>query len=77
MPNSTLDALFDHGEVGELLARDGGDCDVELQRFAAAGIDKKALALKLQDEGAASFATSWSDLLARIDAQSPAAKKTR
>jgi transaldolase len=77
MPNRTLDAFFDHGEVGELLARDGGDCDAQLQRFAAVGIDKKALALKLQDEGAASFAASWSDLLARIDAQSPAAKESR
>jgi transaldolase len=74
MPDSTLDAFFDHGEVGELLARDGGDCDDQLQRFAEAGIDKRALARKLQDDGAASFVTSWSDLLARIEAQSPTAK---
>jgi transaldolase len=77
MPDSTLDAFFDHGEVREMLARDGGACDVQLQRFAAAGIDKPALARQLQDEGAASFATSWSNLLARIDAQSPAAKEAR
>jgi transaldolase len=77
MPDSTLDAFFDHGEVGEPLARDGGDWDVLLQRFAAAGIDKKALAQKLQDDGATSFATSWSDLLAKIDAQLPASRETR
>jgi transaldolase len=77
MPDSTLDAFFDHGEVGELLARDGGDCDDQLQRFATAGIDKHALARKLQDEGATSFAISWSDLLARIEAQSPTAKEAR
>jgi transaldolase len=77
MPDSTLDAFFDHGEVGELLARDGGGCDGQLERFAAAGIDKQTLARKLQDEGAASFATSWSNLLARIETQSPAAKEAR
>jgi transaldolase len=75
MPNSTLDAFFDHGQVGEPLARDGGDCDVQLQRFAAAGVDKKALALKLQGDGAASFASSWTNLLSRIDAQRPSAKR--
>ena len=77
MPNSTLDAFFDHGEVGELLARDGGDCDTQLRRFTGAGIDVKALALQLQDEGAASFASSWSELLARIDAQSSTAEESR
>jgi transaldolase len=77
MPNATLDAFFDHGEVDELLARDGGDCDAQLERFAAAGVDKKALALKLQGEGAASFATSWTNLLARIDTQLSNAEQTR
>ncbi|MGC8499484.1 MAG: transaldolase [Acidimicrobiales bacterium] len=77
MPDSTLDAFFDHGEVGEPLARDGGDCDERLARFAAAGVDKKALARKLQADGAASFAAAWSDLLARIDAQLPASRETR
>ena len=69
MPDDTLEAFFDHGEVVAALARDGGDCDGELQRFAAAGIDKRALARQLQDEGATSFANSWHALLARIDSQ--------
>lgn len=77
MPDSTLDAFFDHGTVGEPLARDGGDCDVLLERFAVAGIDKKALAQKLQDDGAKSFTNSWSKLLARIDAQLSAPHETR
>jgi transaldolase len=76
MPNGTLDSFFDHGEVGQLLARDGGDCDAQLERFASAGIDTKALAGQLQDEGAASFASSWTDLLARIDDQSGTATET-
>ncbi len=77
MPNSTLDAFFDHGEVGEMLARDGGDCDETLRRFSAAGVDIGALAEKLQDEGASSFVTSWRSLVARIDAQSDATKETK
>ena len=39
MPDDTLEAFFDHGEVGEPLPADGGDADALLSRFAAAGID--------------------------------------
>lgn len=70
LPDGTLDAFFDHGELGGSLARDGGDCDAQLERFADVGVDKVALAKTLQDEGAASFSTSWDDMLARIGAQS-------
>ena len=42
--------------------------------FAEAGVDKEALARKLQDEGATSFTRSWNELLARIDAQLASAK---
>jgi transaldolase len=69
MPDVTLEAFFDHGEVKKQLARDGGDCDAQFERFATAGIDKKALARKLQDDGATSFDDAWSDLLSRIDTQ--------
>ena len=69
MPDATLEAFFEHGEVGEPLARDGGDCDARLARFASAGVDKHALALKLQNDGAVSFSNSWSELLSKIDAQ--------
>jgi transaldolase len=68
IPDRTLEAFFDHGVVGEPLAREGVD-DADLEGFAAAGVDTAALALRLQDEGAAAFAKSWNDLLARIDAQ--------
>ncbi|HUY42491.1 MAG TPA: transaldolase [Acidimicrobiales bacterium] len=77
MPNSTLDAFFDHGELGDPLARDGGDCDAVLERFAKAGVDQKALALKLQDDGAASFVASWKELLKRIDSQLSSAHGSR
>jgi transaldolase len=69
MPDATLEAFYEHGEVGEPMPADGGDCDALLARFAEAGVDTKALATKLQNDGATSFVDSWNDLLARITAQ--------
>lgn len=69
MPDATLTALYDHGKIAATLTRNGGDCDEQLQRFASAGVDVTALALKLQDDGANAFDESWTDLLAKIDAQ--------
>src|ERR1700730_7460297 len=62
MPEATLLAYGDHGEVGETLAPDGGDCEAVLASFGKAGIDIDALAARLQDEGASSFVKSWEDL---------------
>ncbi|GAA3352965.1 transaldolase [Streptomyces antimycoticus] len=69
MPDETLEAFYDHGDVGEPLPADGDGCDAVLARFADAGVDVNALAAKLQSDGAASFAASWNDLLACISAQ--------
>ena len=66
IPEKTLKAFADHGEVGPLLPADGGDCEEVLAEFAAAGIDIDALAAQLQDEGAKAFVKSWSELLASI-----------
>jgi transaldolase len=70
MPEATLKALADHGEVGALLPADGGDCEEVLAPFAEAGIDVEALAAQLQDEGAKAFVQSWNDLLAVITSKS-------
>ena len=75
MPDATLKAFGDHGEVGELLAPDGGDCEKVLASFAKAGIDIDALATKLQNDGAASFVKSWNDLMASIEAKSSVMRK--
>ena len=66
MPEATLNAFADHGELGTLLRADGGDCEEVILRFAKAGIDVDALAAQLQDEGAKSFVNSWNDLMAVI-----------
>jgi transaldolase len=69
MPEATLKAFFDHGEVGEPLPADGGDADVLLARFTEAGVDLGELAAQLQRDGAKSFVDTWNDLVGRIDAQ--------
>jgi transaldolase len=69
MPEATLHAFADHGQVGEPIAADGGDAEATLAQFEAAGIDVDVLAATLQSDGARSFVESWEDLLSRIDDQ--------
>jgi len=75
MPEGTLKAFAEHGDVGAMLPADGGDCESVLAEFAAAGVDVGALATKLQEDGAKSFVKSWNDLMAGIAAKSEALKK--
>ena len=72
MPEATLKALADHGELGHILPADGGDCEDVLTQFAKAGIDVDALAAQLQDEGAKSFVKSWKELMAVITSKGAA-----
>lgn len=66
MPEPTLVAFSQHGEVGDLMPKDGGNAESVLQEFADAGIDVAALAARLQEEGKASFVKSWEELLGSI-----------
>ena len=70
MPEGTLRALADHGEIGETMSADGGDGEAVLSRFAEAGIDVDALADRLQEEGTKSFVSSWNELMGVIAAKS-------
>jgi len=75
MPEGTLKALADHGELGDILPTDGGNCEEVLAQFTKAGIDVYALAAQLQDEGAKSFVKSWNDLMGVIASKSAALKE--
>ena len=66
MPETTLNAFADHGEIGSSMPMDGGDCETVLAQFGRAGVNVDSLAAQLQDEGAKSFVKSWNDLLAVI-----------
>jgi transaldolase len=70
MPEGTLKALADHGDLREIMPADGGDGDMVLDQFAAAGIDLYDLASTLQQEGAKSFVDSWNGLMGVIDFKS-------
>jgi transaldolase len=72
IPEKTLRAFAQHGELQGAMAEDGGDADAVLAGFTEAGIDVDALAARLQREGAQAFVKSWQALLQRIDAKSEA-----
>jgi transaldolase len=73
MPEPTLLAFADHGEIGDLFAADGGNSEQVLKEFEEAGIDVAALAARLQKEGKESFNKSWEDLLKSIASQTATA----
>ena len=75
MPEKTLLALADHGEIGAMLPHDGGDAEEVLDRFTQAGVDLDALAADLQRDGAAAFVKSWDDLLACLLEKSATLKR--
>jgi transaldolase len=70
MPDKTLLAFAEHGEVREPLPADGGDAEQVLAQFETAGVDVSGLASRLQREGAAAFAASWNELLQSIEEKS-------
>jgi transaldolase len=69
MPEPTLLAFADHGEVGDPMATDGEAAEEKLAELSAAGIDVDALAERLQEEGKAAFVDSWNELLKTIESQ--------
>jgi len=70
MPEQTLLAFAEHGEVGEVMSPDGGDCEQVLAQFKQAGVDVDALAAQLQSEGADAFVKSWNELMGVIASKS-------
>ncbi|HVC95825.1 MAG TPA: transaldolase [Pirellulales bacterium] len=75
MPEATLKALADHGDISQTLPTHARYCDEVLARFAKAGIDTDALSAQLQDEGAESFVKSWNELLTSIASKGKTLKK--
>ena len=67
MPEKTLLAFHEHGNVTGTLPRDGGDCERVLAGFRNAGIDLDQLAADLQSQGAQAFDQSWSKLFDAIE----------
>ena len=66
LPEKTLLAFADHGQVGPPLPADGGYADAALEEFRREGVDDSALAQQLQREGVDAFAKSWHAMLSRM-----------
>ena len=75
MPEGTLKAFADHGELGPIMPADGSDDEKVLAQFAEAEVGVESLADQLQEEGAKSFTKSWNELMTVIASKGEALKK--
>lgn len=70
MPEATLDAVADHGEVtGDTIRGTYEQSQGELDAIAALGISYDDVVQLLEDEGVEKFAASWNELLASTEAE--------
>jgi transaldolase len=75
MPEATLLAFAQHGELGSVMSADGADGQKILGQFNQAGVNVDDLAAQLQIEGAKAFVKSWDELLAVIASRSNVLKQ--
>lgn len=69
MPEATLDAVRDHGEVvGDTIVPEYAAAHQALDALTAAGIDLDDVVRVLEDEGVDKFVTAWEQLLAAVEA---------
>ena len=69
MPEQTLRAFADHGEVRRTLDTDAEGANRTLAEAAGAGIDIAAVTAELEREGVQSFCDSYDQLLEHIDSK--------
>ncbi|MFN8170025.1 MAG: transaldolase family protein, partial [Candidatus Nanopelagicales bacterium] len=67
MPEATLDAVRDHGEVvGDTIVPEYAAAHAALDALTAAGIDLDDVVRVLEEEGVDKFVASWEELLASV-----------
>jgi transaldolase len=69
MPEETIEAFQDHGEVALTLERDVDEAERVFDRIAEAGVDYDDVVVTLEREGVTKFADSFSELLDGIEAK--------
>jgi transaldolase len=75
MPEKTLDAVADHGEVrGDRVRPFYDDADAHMKALAAAGIDYDDVIRVVIEEGVEKFVTAWDGLLAALEESLEAAR---
>jgi transaldolase len=63
MPIATIDAFLDHGTVARTVDKGVDEARAHLDRLAELGIDMADVARVLEDQGVASFAASFDNLI--------------
>jgi transaldolase len=69
MPLDTIKAFLEHGNVERTIDRDVDEARQALRELEAQAIDMREVTDELIDEGVASFAKSFDELMATIDGQ--------
>jgi transaldolase len=69
MPEQTLHAFGDHGEVARTIDVDPRGAEAALTDAAREGVDLDAVTAALEQEGIQSFCASYQELLDRIEAK--------
>ena len=69
IPEQTLRAFADHGEVAVALDSDIDAPEAVLRAAAVKGVDLRAITVELEHEGVAAFCDSYRQLLSRIESK--------
>lgn len=77
LPEKTLLAFADHGQLRDAMPVDDGYAEAVLAEYTREGVNDEALAARLQREGVDAFAKSWSDLMAGIASKSSLAPQEK
>ena len=72
MPENTMTAFRDQGEVQETVRADQDFWNEVLERLKRLGLDLDAVMMQLEDEGVQKFVDSYDELLADLDAKAAA-----
>ena len=76
MPEKTIDAVADHGEIkGDTVSGTASGAQGVFDKLAAVGIDLTDVFVVLEKEGVEKFVESWTELLEETQKQLTSADK--
>ncbi len=75
MPGATADAFLDHGRVARTIDGAPGEAQRVFDELAEVGVDLDAVTTQLEQEGVASFAKSFEEVLQQLEGKGASAPK--
>ena len=75
MPESTLEAFEDHGTLARTIDQGADEAQVLFDQLAALGIDMDDVSRTLEEEGVATFAKSFDELMTTLETKADAIAK--